>query len=258
MDGPTERAKNPVQAAQTTLNIIDILRERNGARLTELAEVLDYPKSSIHNYLSTLLQEGYVIKDEDGVYHVGLKFLEIGSVARQRRRIYDIAKPEVISLAEDTGELANLLVEENGKGVYIHREQGENAVKVDSYIGQRVHLHNTALGKAILAHLPTEEVEQILDTHGLPATTENTVTDRETLFDQFTEIRDRGVAFDDEERLRGLRCVAAPILTQRDQVVGAISVAGPASEFIDDRFHSELPNRLRKSANIIELNITHG
>lgn len=258
MGSPTERAKNPIQAAQTTIRIINILKERNGARLTELAEELDYPKSSIHNYLSTLLQEGYVVKDDDDVYHAGLKFLEVGSVARQRRQIYEIAKPEVAELARDTGELANLLVEEYGEGVYIHREQGEDAVKVDSYTGQRVRLHNTALGKSILAHLPEVRVEQILDAHGLPADTESTITDRQTLYEQLDDIKERGVAFDDEERLRGLRCVAAPILTKHDTVVGAISVAGPASEFTGEWYHSYLPDRLRKSVNIIELNITYG
>lgn len=257
MGSSTERAKNPVQAAQTTIRIINILKERKGARLTELAEELDYPKSSVHNYLSTLLQEGYVVKEDD-VYHVGLKFLEVGSVARQRRRIYEIAKPEVMELARDTDELANLLVEEYGKGVYIHREQGENAVKVDSYTGQRVHLHNTALGKAILAHRPRAEVEEIIDAHGLPQTTENTITDRQTLFEQLDEIEERGIAFDNEERLRGLRCVAAPILTKHDAVIGAISVAGPTSKFTGEWYRTHLPNRLQKSANIIELDITYG
>lgn len=252
-----EPAKNPVQAAQTTIQIIGLLQEYNGARLAELATALDYPKSSIHNYLSTLLQEGYVVKEDDQ-YYVGLKFLEVGSVARQRHQIYENAKSEVSQLARDTGELANLLVEEYGEGVYLHRVQGDNAVNVDSYTGQRVHLHNTALGKAILAHRPEARVHQILDVHGLPATTQNTIQDRGTLFAELEEIREEGVAFDDEERLRGLRCVAVPLLTKRDEVVGAISVAGPASEFIGEHYQRDLPNRLRKSANIIELDITYG
>lgn len=252
-----ERANNPIQAAQTTIRILEVLRDSDGARVTELAETLDYPKSSIHNYLSTLRQEGYVVKEDDE-YHVGLQFLDIGSFARQRRRIYEIAKPEVKELARDTGELANLLVEEHGEGVYIYREQGENAVKVDSYTGQRVHLHNTALGKAILAHMPRERVEKIVDAHGLPATTDNTITTREALYERLEKVRERGVAFDDEERLRGLRCVAAPILTQNGDVEGALSIAGPSSRFRGERFREEIPQRLRNAVNIVELDITYG
>ncbi|RDI70179.1 IclR family transcriptional regulator [Halopelagius longus] len=250
------RAKNPVKSALTTLRIVEALKDREGARVTDLAQDLDLPKSSVHNYLSTLEQEEYVVKC-DNRYYVGLKFLDIGTEARNRLSIHDIAKPEMQSLAEQTGELSNLLVEEHGKGVYIHREVGEDAVQVDATTGQRVHLHNTGLGKAILAHLPPERVEEILDRHGMPATTENTITDPENLFDELAEIRDRGVAFDREERLNGLRCVAAPILDQEDEVVGAVSVSGPRSRMSTERFREDIPTLLRNAVNIIELNIAY-
>lgn len=250
-------AKNPVKAAQTTMRLIEVIQDRDGARITELAEELDYPKSSIHNYVSTLREEGYVIKEGDE-YYTSLQFLEVGSLARRRRDIYDIAKPKLTELARETGELVNLLVEEKGKGVYLYREEGENAVQVDSYTGQRVFLHNTALGKSILAYFPEERVQRIADTHGLPATTDRTTTELPELFDDLEEIRQRGVAFDDEERLKGLRCVAAPILTQDNRVLGAISISGPASRFSGEFYRDELPDRLRRAANVIELDITHG
>lgn len=257
MDEIRKPAKNPIQAAQTTVRLIETLRDLDGARVTELADVLDYPKSSIHNYLSTLREEGYVLKDGNE-YHVSLRFLEIGSLARKRREIYDIAKPEVADLARETGELANLLVEEHGKGVYLYRDQGDKAVQVDSFTGQRIHLHNTGLGKAILANRPRKQVDRILDEFGLPETTENTITNRQGFHDELDEIRDRGVAFDDEERLSGLRCVAAPILDKNEVVKGAISVAGPSSRFQGERFREELPERVFNAKNIIELNITYG
>ncbi len=257
MGRDANRAKNPVKSTLTTLRIIEALKELDGARVTDLARHLDLPKSSVHNYLSTLKQEAYVV-EQDNRYYVGLKFLDIGTEARDRLSIHEIAKPEVRSLAEQTGELSNLLVEEHGKGVYIHREVGEDAVRVDAGTGQRVHLHNTGLGKAILAHLPESRVEEILDQHGMPATTESTITDPEILFEELAEIRDHGVAFDREERLNGLRCVAAPILDEGDEVVGAVSVSGPTSRMADQRFTEEIPNLLRNAVNIIELNITYG
>ncbi|WP_425433234.1 IclR family transcriptional regulator [Haloarcula nitratireducens] len=168
-----------------------------------------------------------------------------------------MAREEVTELAEETGELANLLVEQHGKGVYFHCAHGVDAVKTDSYIGQRVYLHNTGLGNAILAHLPRERIEEILDRHGMPATTENTITDLEELFSHLERVREEGVAFDDEARVKGLRCVAVPIVNNNDTVEGAIGVSGPTSRFQDERFREELPAKLKSVANVIELNTTY-
>lgn len=257
MSNSPNRAKNPVKSAVTTFRIIEALKEREGARVTDLSQHLDLPKSSVHNYLSTLEQEEYVVK-EDNAYYVGLRFLDLGAQARSNLPIYDIAKPEVQALAEETGELSNLLVEEHGKGVYIYHDTGEDAVRVDTTTGRRVHLHNTGLGKAILAHYPRERVEEILDQHGMPATTENTITDRETLFDELAEVRETGFAFDYEERLNGLRCVAAPILDKDDRVVSAVSVSGPTSRMSTERFTEEIPELIRNAVNVIELNVAYG
>lgn len=249
---------NAVKTAQTTFAILEELKQRNKATVTELTDDFDLSKSSIHNYLNTLEQEGYVVKEENtNTYRIGLWLLDLGGQARHRERIYDIAKDEVTELAEETGELANLLVEEHGQGIYLHRAHGDDAVKTDSYIGQRVYLHNTALGNAILAHLPRDRVTEIIDQHGLPATTGNTITDRDELFTQLERVREEGVAFDDEARVNGLRCVAVPIVNNNDTVEGAISVSGPTSRFQDQRFQEELPAKLKSVANVIELNITY-
>lgn len=256
MAGTGRRAKNPVKTTQTTLRVVEALKQLDGAGVTELADHLDLPKSSVHNYLSTLEQEEYVTKDGN-TYRVGLRFLDLGSYARHTMPVYEVAKPEVRTLAEETGELANLLVEDHGRGVYIHREAGADAVRVDCYTGVRVYLHSTAMGKAILAHLPESRVHEILDRHGLPEKTEQTITERDALFDELSRIRERGVAFDREERLSGLRCVAVPILSNSSRVEGALSVSGPTSRMQGERFESELPERLRSAANVIELNITY-
>lgn len=257
MESTPGEAKNPVKTTLTTFDIIELLKERDGARVTELADELDLPKSSVHNYLSTLNQRGYVVK-RGNEHHVSLRFLDLGSKARDNREIYEIAKPNVRELAEETGELANLMVEEHGEGVYIHRETGDKAVMVDKNVGHRVHLHNTALGKAILAHYPQTRVEEILDQQGMPALTENTITDKSALLEELERVRKEGVAYDDEERLEGLRCVAAPILNEDDDPVGAVSVSGPVARFSPDRFRQDVPEILQKAANIIELNVAHG
>jgi len=250
------KSGNPIKSARTTLRVLEAIKEQPEATLSELTQEFDLSKSSVHNYLTTLEEEGYVIKDGNS-YRIALRFLEFGGYARHGERMYDIGKDEITELAEETGEMANLLVEENGMGIYIHRAHGDQSVQTDSYIGQRVHLHNTALGKAILAYLPRERVDAIIEEHGLPATTENTITDPEDLYQELDQVRDEGVAFDDEARLRGLRCVAVPILNNNEQVEGAISLSGPSSRFQGDYYESEIPQMLNDVANVIELNISY-
>lgn len=252
----SKKAKQPIKATETTFAVVNALMELDGAGVTELANYLDIPKSNAHNYLSTLRQEEYVVKDGD-TYSVGIRFLELGAFARNRMDIYEIAKPEVEKLAEETGELANLLVEEHGRGIYLHRARVESAVQVEAYTGTRVSLHSTSLGQAILAHLPETRLDEIIDTHGLPASTDRTITTRDALENRLAKVRERGYATDDEERLKGLRCVAAPILSKDDRVLGAISVSGPKNRMKGDRFESDVPEKIRETVNVIELNVTY-
>lgn len=245
---------NTVNATRTSLRIIEVLKDFDGAGVTAVASELDIPKSTVHNHLQTLLDERYVIKEGD-TYRVGLRFLELGEFTRNRMRIYETVCPEVETLAEETGEMVNAAVEEHGEGVYITREEGHQAVSVDTYAGKRVNLHCTALGKAILAELPDSRVDEILDQHGLPERTEHTITDPDELKAELEAVRERGYAYDREERLPGLRCIAAPVVT--DRVVAALSVSGPTTRMQGDLFQEEIPELLLSSANVVEINMAY-
>ncbi|WP_129113954.1 IclR family transcriptional regulator [Halegenticoccus tardaugens] len=248
--------KTMVKTARTTFKILETIKARDEATVTELTDVFSLSKSSIHNYLNTLEHDGYVVKNGN-TYQVGLRLLDLGGYARHKELLYQTSKDEVTELAEETGEMTNLLVEQHGRGIYLYRANGENAVKSDSYIGHRVYLHNTALGQAILAHLSSERVNEIIDRYGLPETTENTITERDTLFSRLEHVREKGVAFDDEARLKGLRCVATPIINKDGEVEGAISISGPTSRFQGDLYREKFPEKLKSAANVIELNINY-
>ncbi|WP_049986153.1 IclR family transcriptional regulator [Halobellus rufus] len=244
-----------VQAVQISCDIIQALREKDGAGVSELAEHLDRSKATIHSHLTTLADNEFVVKRDDS-YEISLRFVDIGEYAKSQVDIYEVTKKELERLAEETGEVAQFMVEEHGRGVYLHKASGKNAIQTASYVGNRKYLHCTALGKAILSQLPEERVEQIIDRHGLPQRTENTVSTREELFDALETVRREGVAYDDEEVLQGLRCVAAPIKHANGDLHGAISISGPTSRFKGDRFHEELPEVVQGAANIIEVNAT--
>jgi len=249
-------AKNPIKSVRTAFRVIEGLQELGESGVTELADHLDMPKSNVHNYLRTLEEEGFVVR-HDGCYRVGIRFLELGATARKRHGLYDEAKPEIDDLAAETGELVNLMVEENGWGLYAYQSTGENGVKVDAHIGTRVYLHSTALGQAILSQFPPETVTRIVRRRGLPQATENTITDPDALGERLETVRRRGFALNDEERLKGLRCVAVPVTADSGEVLGAISVSGPTTRMQGDRFRSDLPARLRQVSNVVELNVTH-
>jgi DNA-binding IclR family transcriptional regulator len=245
-----------IRAVDTTLRIVETLNDSGTAGVTDLAREIGEPKSTVYNHLDTLTRRGYVVKD-DGEYRLACRFLELGSMTRERYLVYRVARDEVTALAEETGELAGLVVEEHCYGVFLHRAKGSEAVHVDTHVGKRIHLHGAALGKAMLAFSPADHVEEVIDRRGLPALTDHTITDEDALHEELDRIRAEGVAFDDEERISGLRSVAVPLRTDDGDVLGAISVAGPTSRLRGDRFRSELPDRLGSAANVIELNITY-
>ncbi|MFP8954984.1 IclR family transcriptional regulator [Natrialbaceae archaeon A-arb3/5] len=242
----------PVRTVSRTFEILEIIQELDGAGVSEIAERVDIGKSAVHNHLTTLTNREYVDKNGDE-YHIGLSFLGLGAYARNRTPIYDTAQSQVEELADETGELVNLLVEKNGKGIYLYQAKGDNAVELDTHEGKRVGLHCTGLGKAILAFRPKAEIDAVLDEHGLPAVTAKTITDREEFHAELEEIREQRYAVDREERLNGLRCIAAPITDDSDRAIAAISVSCPVHRVGDERFYNELPENALGTANVIEL-----
>ncbi len=246
----------PVDATQTTIRVIEALKDLNGAGVSALSERLDLPTSTVHDHLRTLHENEFVIK-RDGEYEVGARFLEIGGYARSNRDVYQIAEPEIQKLASKTGEHANLMIEEFGRGVFFLKVKGEDAFELDTHVGKRVNLQTTGLGKAILAHLPEERVDRIIEEHGLPEITSDTVTDRQELEAELAQVREQGYAVDDEERIPGVRCVAAPILGDEGEVIASVSVTGPKSGMQGERFEQEIPDLVLRTANVIEVNLKY-
>lgn len=240
-----------IKAIQRSFAMIEVLRESGTMRITDVAETLDMPISTTHVHLKTLESVGYVVRDKDG-YRLGLRFLRNGVTARNRLNIYTIAKSEVDDLAATTNEVANLGVEEDGKRVLLYQAEGSEAVYDNAPTGEYTNMHWTALGKAILAERPHEYIEQYIEAYGLPAQTENTITNPDKLFTELASVSDQGFALEDEERRDGIRSIAVPIIVE-DSVVGSISLSGPRERFNDQRIEDELLPEAQNTANIIEV-----
>ncbi|WP_255198890.1 IclR family transcriptional regulator [Halorarius litoreus] len=249
---------NPVniEATRTSLTIVELIHELDGAGVTELAEHLDRPKSTVHDHLRTLYDLEYVVK-VGGNYRVSTKFLQLGEYERENLPVYEIAKPELDNLAEQTGDHANLMIEEHAKGVYIYKRTGTDAARLDTYPGFRTPLHSTAMGKAILSEMPDERIHEIVDKVGLPEVTPHTITDRDQLFEEIETIREQGHAIDREERAEGIQCVAAPVNADGTDRLAAVSVSSLVSKMHGDRLTEEMPELVKRTANKIEVALNY-
>lgn len=245
----------PIRTTETTIRVIETLNEFGGAGVSDIADHLGIPTSTAFDHLRTLEQCELVVKT-GRTYEIGTRFLEFGGYTRSNNEVYRTAQPEIRKLARRTGEHANLMIEEFGQGVFFGKATGDEAFQLDTHIGKRVHLQTTALGKAILAFLPDDRVTEIFKTRGLPEITRHTITDQEQLFEELEDVREKGYATDDEERILGVRCVAAPVLNDTD-VLAAVSVSGAKSGMQGDRFHEEIPELVQRAANVIEVNLKY-
>lgn len=223
----------PVKTTKTSMRIVDEIRDRDGATLAELNAKLDLGRTTLYNHLSTLTDEQFLTKQGE-CYHVGLRFLEYGEFARNRRPVYNPAKIQVHRLAEATNEEAIFAVEENGLMFTIEYVMGDanpsnpEAGSQFLKVGSKFNMHSSASGKAVLSELPRKKVQRIIDRHGLAPTTDSTITDEDELLSELSEIREQGFATNDEELERGYRSIAVPILDAGGEVIGALAVGGPA------------------------------
>lgn len=246
----------PIRATQTTIRVIQALRKLDSAGVSAVAAHLDVPTSTAFDHLRTLEQNEFVYREGDE-YVLGSRFLEIGGYCRSNDHLYKIAEPEIQKMAHKTGEHANLVIEEFGRGVFYAKAEGEDAFQLDTHVGKRVNLQTTGAGKAILAEFPDERVDEIIDMHGLPKVTERTITDRAALFEELDTVREQGFATDTEERIQGVRCVGAALTDGGGDVLGAVSVSGPKSGMQDERFFEDIPELVLRTANVIEVNMKY-
>ncbi|PSP83037.1 IclR family transcriptional regulator [Halobacteriales archaeon QS_1_68_17] len=244
-----------VKSDETLLAIVDGLVALDGATITELKEHVGVSKSTVHRHLTTLERHQYVVKEGD-TYHVGLRFLDLGGYARDRKAAHKIVEPKVGELAEETGQICQFIVEEHSLGVFLYREWAGDTVRTGARVGTRSHLHQTAAGKAILSQLPPARVDEIVDRWGLPGETEHTITERDELAAELETIRDRGYSVDKDEHTEGLWAVGAPVNGPDGGVLGGLSVAGPTHR-MKGKFEEEIPGILLRIANECQLDVAY-
>ena len=250
-----ENGRRRIKTADRVFEIINFIQSEEGATLTEIAANLGLSKSTVHEYVYTLLDHGYLVRDE-ATYHVGLQFLEHGFSARERYQVLQYVEQPLEFLAERTGEAVWIMVEEHNQVVYLENSLGQNAVQTHARIGSREYMHCTAGGKAILSTWSEERLDEMIASHGLPAYTDNTITDREALLQELNETRDRKYAINNEETTIGEKAIAAPI--RRDDAEYAqvaIVIAGPARRIDRKLLDEDIGDILLDETEEIELRV---
>lgn len=249
-------SSSQIESINTMFKVVEALDDLHGAGITELADHLDMPKSTVHSHISTLLCNEFVVKHNDK-YYVGMKFFEIGNRQRSRLKLYRIAHPHVRDLAIKSGELVGLAIEEHSYGVLLHIVKGENAIQYDMYSGLRTPLHATSTGKAILAHLPSDDISEIVELRGLDPITPHTITSQEELDLELESIREKGYSLHRGEHREGVFGVAVPIMNEEYEVLGSLGISGPMSRLQQQDIEEELIQPLKHIVNIIEVDLRY-
>lgn len=216
-----------LKTTATSIAVLELLEEHGGARVSEIAERMDKPKSTIHGHLATLKREQFVVQEGD-FYSLGPELLRLGNHVRTRETGYVLARTFTERLFEETGLRSIFAVEMGGRAVFLHTVSGEKMGWAHEQLGNRLYLHDTAVGKAILAELPEQRVEQIVERWGLPGETANSITDRDALVAELSQIREQGYAVNRGENYEELYGIGVAATRNPGDVIGGFSVTGPA------------------------------
>jgi DNA-binding IclR family transcriptional regulator len=219
-------------AVERALAMLEAIGQREaGFSNSELSRRLSIPKSSASYLLRTLERCGYLQRDRStGRYRLGLKVLSLAGGVRAGFDLKEMALPVMRRLVEETGLTAHLAVLDHGEAVYIEKVEAPGFIKMDTWVGGRMQVNSTSVGKAIAAHLAQAEVDNIIRQHGLKKRTPRTITIHSKFFQELDRVRARGYAVDDEENSLGARCIGAPILDGYGRVLGALGLSGTTGQ----------------------------
>ncbi len=225
-----------INAADKVLDILEFLAQHRGSfTLSELSRGVGIPKPTLFRYVVTLEERGYIAKNSDEKYTLGLRIFQLANSALGNMTLHEVALPYMRELLDRFQETVNLAVLEGHEMVYVEILESPRAFKMSAHVGGREALHATALGKAILAHLPEDQVERLLQITGLPRYTANTLCSPSLLKEELATVRARGYATDNEEKEEGACCVGVPIFGHRGLPIAAISISGPALRFSQEK-----------------------
>lgn len=230
-----------------TLELFSI--ERPAWSLGELSDATGYPKTTLRTILATLEQFGYITRIGTK-YALGSATIGLSQSAWVNVEIRDRAAPGLRELADAVGESVYLTVPERYRLLYIYAIESSHRLEARSAIGDHAYFHSTSVGKAMLAFLPTEERDRILDQTGLPRRTSTTITERGRFEREMAETRERGYSIDRSENEPDTYCIGAPLRAAGGTVIASCSISGNTPAVVYQR-QEELAAKLLSAADAI-------
>jgi IclR family acetate operon transcriptional repressor len=222
---PSGRVSGGVQSLERAFELLEAMADAGGViGLSRLAQESGLAMPTIHRLVRTLVDLGYVRQEPSRQYALGPRLIRLGDSAS--RLLGTWSRPYLSRLVDALGESANLAMLDGDRVVYVAHVQSTRSMRMFTEVGRRVYPHCTAVGKALLAHLPPGDVHALLARTGMPAQTEHTITEPALLGEEIDRVRAQGYAIDDGEQEIGVHCVAVPVLGTSNRL--AVSVSGPA------------------------------
>jgi len=230
-----------IQVLERATRLLDALAaESDPVALKDLARTTGLHTSTAHRILNDLVISRYVERVENGVYQLGMRLLELGSLVKGRLNVREAATDAMRALHQLTGQTVNLSVRQGDEIVYIDRAWSERSgMQVVRAIGGRAPLHLTSVGKLFLSVMDARQVKAYCGRTGLAGSTDNSIVTPEKLEQELAFVRQHGYARDNEELELGVRCIAAGIRDDSGKLVAGLSISAP-SERMQDAWVTQL------------------
>jgi IclR family KDG regulon transcriptional repressor len=226
-----------IQSVQRAIDVLELFHASSlELGVTEISEKLELTKSTVHGIIKTLEHRGYLEQNPmNQRYKLGIKLFELGNLVASNMNITKLAIANIHELVAELNETVHLVVLEGSHVIYVEKVEAQSALRMYSQLGKRAPMYCTGVGKAILAFMENQRIEQIISSTELTSFTPHTLVTEQAIKDDLQKIRQRGYALDDEEIELGLRCVAAPIFNHEGKVFASVSCAGPKIRISDEK-----------------------
>ncbi|MDG1736736.1 MAG: IclR family transcriptional regulator, partial [Paracoccaceae bacterium] len=241
-------AQNTIKSLDRAMEVLEFVSLSEGQSLSSIADALGQSPATIYRVLVTLGGRGLVEFDSNQQHwHLGAQSFIIGARYLRKTSLVDCARPILRKLMETTGETANLGVEKEGSVLFLSQVETQANIRAFFPPGTLSQMHASGIGKVLLAYMERDRFDRLLSSSIFEGFTERSKTNAEDLKEDLKATRERGYAFDDEEKNIGMRCIAAPVFDMNQEVVAGISVSGPVSR-ISQNMLEELSQHVKSAA----------